>query len=272
MPSKKILVVFIILFAVVISVWFIVKKQESLKQITASETASVTAESPIQIKNTEYDWKKIITNVDSKKVKVENVIGGEDEFDENNLTDQISRDIFYKLMLASKEGDVTSDTAKKIAASSLASSQYTNTSSIVYLSSNLKITQDSGKESKSKYVLDLTNVFQKRQKEMSLETDPEVIFQEVVKNNIEKPLEKLTPMINTRKEIVKDLLNITVPEKGVKVHLDLINAYSKLISNLESMKLVYIDPIKASVGLSEYEDTITKLQIAIKNINTFATN
>ena len=96
MPSNKILTIFILCFGIVVSVWFVTAKRQSLSQNNAvNNNNGVKAEPAIAIKNTDYDWKKILNDSAPKKQKVVDLtkttaIGEEG----TTLTDQMSRDFY----------------------------------------------------------------------------------------------------------------------------------------------------------------------------------
>ena len=267
MPSKKILVVFIIFFGIVISVWFIAKKQQTLKQLAPSKIANVTAESPIQIKDADYDWKKIITNIDSKELKVEKILNGEDEFDENNLTDQMSRDLFSKLMFASKQGEVDSNIAKGIAESTLSSSQYTKISGVTYLSSNLKIVQNNDLETIRKYYESMNKSMGARLLK-NVETPISIVDKAMLSQNPAELL-KLNPYIEVTKGMIKDLLAMEVPQEVAHLHLNMLNSYSKLQTSLEGIKIMFDDPVNAVLVIPLYAESIESFNSSIITLNNY---
>ena len=72
-------------------------------------------------------------------------------------------------------------------------------------------------------------------------------------------LKKLDKSILTYKNIVKDLLLMEVPERSVQAHLNVINAYSSLVTSVENMKFVLSDPITGLAGIAQYKMNVKKL-------------
>ena len=61
-------------------------------------------------------------------------------------------------------------------------------------------------------------------------------------------------------------LNIPVPKKFVKEHLDLINVYHALYKDINIMSQVHEDPLLALVRLKRYEEDIKGLTLALQNM------
>ncbi len=269
MPSNKILTVFILCFGIVISVFFITKKQQSLSQSnTLNKNDGIKAEPAIAIKNTDYDWKKILTESAPKNQKVVDLtrttaIGEEG----TTLTDQMSRDFLSQYLITVKNGtEVTPEVASKIAQNTLSLPDYMP-SSVVYIKENLKIVKKSDPVSIGKYRDSINQVLIPLY--YSLKDDPMAILVNSLQTENEKELKKLDPIITINKDAIKKLLEIEVPEGAIGFHLNLLNASAKTLSDLEAMRVAISDPVKVFSVVGSYSQNMVNFGNSVVNMNEY---
>ena len=82
-------------------------------------------------------------------------------------------------------------------------------------------------------------------------------------------MSRLDPIIEASKGFISDFLNMEVPNDAVGVHLDLLNSVSKFEADMEAMKQIYNDPIRAISGISQYNIDIIDFQNALNKINNY---
>ena len=97
------------------------------------------------------------------------------------------------------------------------------------------------------------------------ENELEILNRAVTTNNPEE-LTKLIPLIEMYKKLRDQTLSTSVPSDLIKQHLDLINVYQALYSNLNDMQLVFSDPIVTLLRIKRYQDDATGLAAAFKNM------
>src|SRR3989338_1776490 len=68
---------------------------------------------------------------------------------------------------------------------------------------------------------------------------------------------------------IANLLIIEAPSDAIKMHLDLLNAYSNILSNLEAMRATFTDPIRSLSGINQYEQHLRDLKSVIVNISAY---
>lgn len=269
MPSNKILTIFILCFGIVISVFFVTKKQQSLSQSnTLNKSDGVKAEPAIAIKNTDYDWKKILTDSTPKNQKVVDLtkttaIGEEG----TTLTDQMSRDFLSQYLIAVKNGtDVTPEVASKIAENTLALPDY-RPGSVVYIKENLKIVKKTDPATVGKYRDKINQVLIPLY--YNLKDNPVTILVNSLQSDSETELKKLDPMILISKNAIKYLLDMEVPENAVGFHLNLLNSSSNTLSDLEAMRVAVSDPVKVFSVVGTYSQNMINFGNAVINMNDY---
>ncbi len=268
MPSNKTLTIFILCFGVVVSVWFINNKQKSLSKTTPTKKDGVVAEDPIAIKNTDYDWKKILTDSNKANSKVidltktVNISEGD-----NTLTDQMSRDILSQYLIIAKNGQgLTPQMASKIVDNTLSLPDYKQ-NSVVYIKENLKIIKKDDPLTFDAYSQKINQALISVYYDVKV--DPMAILVNGLQSDNEKELKKLDPLIVINKSTIKTLLEMEVPEAAIPMHLNLLNASSKILSNLEAIRSAVSDPVKVFSVVGDYTTNMQNFGKAVTTLNAF---
>lgn len=267
MPSNKIITIFIICIGIVISVWLFTRNPSStnLKSNTPEKIVvkpSINIEKPLN-----DDWKKILVSVDTKNQKTVDLTKNKSTSEEDTtLTDQMSRDFMSQYLMAVKEGiDVTPEVASKIARSTLSMSTY-QPSSVVYIKENLKISPVS-KSVLNKYKENINQAVMSVY--YSVKDEPTSILISALQTENEAELKRLDPIITINKLTIKSLLAMEVPESAVKVHLELLNASSLILSDLESMRVAISDPVKVFSAVGSYTTNLGKFKASLANLDLY---
>lgn len=266
MPSRKTLFVLIISFGIVTSVYLFSKTPGKSFLPTQNKISTNPYVKIDEDKN--GNWEKILTTVDSSN-NIATVLNNNsaESFEETTLTAQMSRDFLSQYLLAIKDGPITSDQSTQIAANTLSIPQYTTITGPRYVALNLNLSSKSGPNVDLIYKNTLNSIL--RERSLQVKEDPMVIFKDAIATENESKLAKLDPIILTNKGLLTDLLNIEVPEKAVKAHLELVNATSNVLSDLEALRVAFSDPIRSLTTISAYESHIFDFKKAIQNIKTY---
>ena len=65
---------------------------------------------------------------------------------------------------------------------------------------------------------------------------------------------KLDPIILSGKMVMTNMLNMTVPREAVGIHIRLLNSLSNTLADLESMRVIFDDPIRGLGGMNSYSN------------------
>lgn len=95
------------------------------------------------------------------------------------------------------------------------------------------------------------------------------ILDDILRSPGEDNSEKITELktiATAYKNYLEDTLKIPVPALLVKEHLDLINTYSAIYTDIEAMTITDSDPAVTLLRLQRYQDDATALGFALKNM------
>ncbi len=278
MPSKKILSVIVLSGATILATWLIASAP-SQTSISSAQKGQVYSISRDEIKTNE-DWKKILTNITEASSTVVNLTQnkGDDTFDETSLTGQMSRDFMSEYLLL-KKGNKTLTQAdiNKIINDVSSAPQYSQTQAAVYIASNLHVIYQNDKATSEKYKQNINLILKTRS--LQIKDNPVWILdyragqpQSVsasVNQSEDAVLGRLDAVTSVGQSIISDLLNVSVPSDAVSIHLSLLNAFSHLLSDVQSMRLITSDPVKAMVGLSQYTNDISNFNAILESLNSY---
>lgn len=270
MPSNKTLTIFIICLGIVVSVWFVTKKQVSSQNTSIKKDNGVSAEPAISIKNTDYDWKKILTDSTPDNQKIIDLTKKYTAPDtDNTLTDQMSRDLLSQYLIAAKNGNgVSSEMATQIAQNALSLPDY-QPSSVVYIKENLKIIKKTDPITITRYKERINQVLIPVY--YNIKDDPMDVMLSSLQSEKETDLARLDPIIKINKNAIKLLVEMEVPEGAISFHLNLLNSSSQVLSDLESMRVAISDPVKTFTVIGSYSQHMSGFGTAILNINDYLT-
>jgi len=166
-------------------------------------------------------------------------------------TDILARDLFTQYLNIKGAGsNITSDVAQGLAAT-LANSVLTETEpSTIYTSADLNIVDDSERayENYEKLLEATINQYQG-----AGGIDEIVELQKAIENpgNVESVM-ALETAWKQYENVLQDMLDLPVPSGVVSEHLEMVNALSVLVNNVESFQYVLADPVVALPAISNY--------------------
>lgn len=92
------------------------------------------------------------------------------------------------------------------------------------------------------------------------------ILDRAIRSQDAATLNDLTPIVESYENIITDMLAAPVPSTYRQEHLDLVNAYNAVLTDIRAMQQLFIDPIYTLVRVQRYEDDATAIYVAISNI------
>jgi hypothetical protein len=266
MPSNKIISLIVICFGIVFSVWLFTKDSNTDQLNTKSDPNAEVVPAIQTSENTNEDWKKILTDVD-KRNPFTDLTSLTIENDDTTLTDQLSRDFMSQYLLLIKSGGkVNQETANILSQKTLSLPEY-NQKPVVYIRQNLRIIQKNDLATHQKYKESINENMEYIY--YSLNGDPLEIVINAINTESEVELKKLDPIISATNSILKYFLKMEVPERAVGVHLELTNAVSAILKDLEYMRVSLEDPVKIFIGVANYTENSTRFKLAIEKMDSF---
>ena len=137
-----------------------------------------------------------------------------------------------------------------------------------YSAADIKITENTGKDSIKKYAEEMRVVFIDTPSPQLSEMD---VFNNLMKNIKENNVKNIESDINTLKlyiawndRLSKIVLLLTVPKNLSKNHVEIANGFNNIKSALENMAIAKNDPVKAMMGQKLYDEQTQRIYSAMK--------
>jgi hypothetical protein len=114
------------------------------------------------------------------------------------------------------------------------------------------------------------NSIQKEIDKLFLITENELFtISKIVEVNNPEDIEKLKFAVSVYKEMVNDLISLSVPESVLNIHLNMVNNLNKLAENINLMKDINTDPISGLEGLQNYSPSEEALAVSFSKLRDY---
>lgn len=262
MPSKKILAVAILAFSVVFSIWITRDKNDS-------KNLAVTPVNDRGMINSNNDWKNILVNVTDNDSSIISVVPPvEDIANDPSVTAKISKDFMSQYLLAIQDrGFITDEDVERITQNTLLDSENI-AAQPKYTDTNLKIVNKNDRNTVV-YYRDAVNTILKENSSKVTE-DPVSISMRIMETENPEDISKIDFITITAQKLVRDLLLVEVPSSAVNNHLQVLNVFGSILSNLETMRESATDPVSALIGINAYQNLVkTQMMPALDSLNKY---
>lgn len=196
------------------------------------------------------DWKNILLATDKNASSTVKDITKQPE----KLTpvDVLGRDFFARYMELRQMGNVDDPLSQQVLINEVLRNGFVTDSPKVYVGTDILVKEDTSMASVRQYGNDLGSIL----KTYSVQSRNEaVITQEALTKSDPTILKELDPILVSYKNILTNILKISVPQTLAKNHLDLVNIMSSSIFMIENFKKSLEDPMAGVQAVS----------IAVKN-------
>jgi hypothetical protein len=277
MTTKKALVVvgvlvFLIGATLIIPAEKVGMKKKHTPLILQSGEELVALQGDTDSNNTE-DWKDLLQQNVSPKLSEEAkkaVVTPEQKkilADPNNLTSSFSKNVYTATEIAKKNGTLSTKEKEDLAAQLLAAEE-SKLVLTVYEITNLTIAKTESDASRKAYGNALGRLVKKAEGYKMTGDDLKIIEAFNVKQD-PAVLESLVVKKNNLALIIKDLLEVSVPNSAVPYHLLIVNRMAQYKDVVENISKAKDDPIRASFGLNSYLSTVKSLETAFSSMQTY---
>jgi len=107
----------------------------------------------------------------------------------------------------------------------------------------------------------------------AVETENEaVITNNAVQQDNPEMLAQLDPIIESYEGMLADSLELPVPHNAQQIHLNILNAYARILQNIVGMQAAFTDPVKALQSVSTYQANANELLRAFQDAKNFYQN
>ncbi len=304
LPSKQFIITLMSVIAI-IGIIAIVSNIDKSKLKTKKNTDKRTYTSPVLKSLTEKDsdndglkdweealWKTDVNNsdtdgdgtTDGEEVKIGRnpaIAGPNDLFTEKELkkrnvfsrnskngteTDALSREFFSTIIALGQTGKLDKKTITEVSNSfveKLVNSKPEQTYRINELNTT---TTNSDNKLLIKYGNELGTIIQSYPQKNIAEFE---IITDALKTKNYGELKNLDTIILYYNKTSKTLLNMKVPQELALSHLDALNGVSKIIIALKDIQNISKDPVKAIMGISQYQKGILEINKSVKSTQNY---
>ena len=192
--------------------------------------------------------------------------GGKGDTENLTQTEKFSRELFATVAAASQNGTMDQATVDTLSAG-LAEKIKNPAVRKVFLISDIKEISDDRPQAFSDYNNDLDNIYTK----YSMNNNVLDILQKFVADgeNVDvNALLELDPIIQQLDKIVDALAKMSVPQSISELHLNLLNAFERIVENIKDMRLFSTDAILSIGAINKYEENADALVSAMNALNT----
>ncbi|MFZ2253161.1 MAG: hypothetical protein WAW13_03240 [Minisyncoccia bacterium] len=92
------------------------------------------------------------------------------------------------------------------------------------------------------------------------------ILQKALTTNDPSLLESLIPVHAAYEAYIVDTLSMEVPQSFVSIHIDLLNTYESILTDIEAMQMAFTDPLYSLARVKGYETDASALYNTLKSI------
>jgi hypothetical protein len=180
-------------------------------------------------------------------------------------TDLLARDILAKYMEAKQTGaELPDGIENQIVQSVIANNSFSaGTLPKIYSQSSLKTFNSNTSNDFKTYGNTLGSII----KENSVSSENELlILEKAIQTQDKQALAKLDIIIASYRNIVKELLAVSVPTTAAEFHADLINGFNAAIASDEDMKKLFDDPIVALYSTQSYQKAVIDISDSMRSM------
>jgi hypothetical protein len=262
MPSKKVLSIFILTAALVISIIIVFGRDKSSSAINfASNLVAGEKLSIPENPNWQNELGGVTTNIEPIQTNSGTSTG-------ETTTDTISKTLISNYLALKQSGTLDATSAQKLVDQTV--SLFDQLGDKIVLNTNLNIIPDNGKQSITDYGEKLGMIL-KTNKPKEIKDEREIIKLSVSSRDPSK-MNDLDSIIAVYENIANELIKMPVPKTFVKAHLDMTNGVKGMAMALKEVKTVFDDPMKSLQTIQLYKEGATIFTEAKQATNVFIIN
>jgi hypothetical protein len=261
LPSKKVLSVFILVAALVVSIIVAFGRDKASSAINFTSNL-VVGDKVLMPENP--NWQNELGKVSASAAITKTE---ESTSTEETLTDVVSRTFMSNYLALKESGNLSSSSAQDLIDKTLEYIGHTETGGQAVQVSQLNVVADNGKQSVMDYGENLGMILK-----INKPKDPKEglsIFSQAVQSNSPSKINELDGIIAVYQKVAGELVKMPVPKTFVKAHLDITNGVKGGIIALTEMKAVFSDPFKGLSAVQLYQNSVITFTQAFRATNDF---
>lgn len=307
MPSKKFIIVALIILLLIAGIFWVAKNSEPKEKVVfQKQEGLVSAFLQQNRKDSDNDsladWEEVLWKTDPNNPDTDgdgtsdgeevrlgrdplkkgpNDLYTSEDFYKNQVastgqeplseTEKFSRDFISQyLILKQAAGGNLDEATKQGLVNSLTENINLSASISLLTLSDIKISPDNSKEAIRNYGNQLGSILQKHiNPAPGMEL---VILKEVAEKKDESKLMELEGSVKTYDGLAKDCLSLATPSAIKDFHLKLINSFISLKDITSNLQKLFIDPLASLAGLKQYQGAQTDMVNTLIEINNYFKN
>lgn len=251
MPSKKVLSIFIVTAALVVSI-IIGFGRDKTSQVINFTNNLVAGEKNSIPENP--NWQSELGSIAPSEEPDQNTGSPESETDSSTgetATDILSRNLISSYLTLKQNGTLDNTSAQTLIDQTINSANKTASSIVLLSESQLNIIADTGQQSITGYGENLGSILKKNN--LKGAEDRLMLINDAIKSKDQSKMAELDNIIAIYQKTFNELLQMPVPRTFVKAHLDMVNSIKKMIQALTDIKTTLSDPVKGLLAIQTYQ-------------------
>jgi hypothetical protein len=261
LPSKKIVSVFILTAALVVSIIIAFGRDKGSQVINVA--SNLVTGDKISIPENP-NWQNELGGVSANTANTKTET---DTPTKATVTDVVSQTLIENYLALKQNDKLNSASAQKLVDQTVNYVNQINSQVTKISESQLNIIPDNGKQSITDYGENLGNIL-KNNKPKEIKNEVEII-NAAIKSKEQSKLNELDSIITVYEKTANELTKMPVPKTFVKAHLDIINGVKNMATALKEAKTILADPLKGLASIQLYKAGVTTFTQALKAASIF---
>lgn len=180
-------------------------------------------------------------------------------------TGKLGQDIFDRYLVLKQQGLPIDNTVKeKLIQDAISNNPYPKGKT--YAISDIKIGGAETISTLRAYGNTIGNSILKNSPQRTQQGDAALVFRDAFQAKDLEKIKNLDPIIQAYQGILRDLIQVTVVKSVSEKHLALINSISAMVYDVESMRIIFDDPVRGLNGAKSYAKTSFDFYWNIKSL------
>ncbi len=244
LPSKKVLSIFLVCVALVISIIIAFGRDKASTAINYA--SNLVAGDKISIPENP-NWQNELGEAGIADASLSQA---DSALENKTLTGTVAVSLISNYLALKQSGNLDQETAQSLVDQTANYIEASASQTITV--SNLNVIPDNGLQTRIDYG-DRLGMILKSNKPKEIKNEF-TIWQEATTGNNSQKLEELQSVINIYKNMANEIKVMPVPQIFAKAHIDMVNGATGLATGLEEMKNVFEDPVRGLQGLQLYQN------------------
>lgn len=264
MPSRKIISIFIVAAALVVSIILGFGKNSSISAVREIANTGLLSKGPEVKIPQNKNWLSDLSPLTLNPVEVSSLEASTTP----NLTAQVSESLIANYLALRQGGDLNDTSAFELVNQAAAFTESAASSPKTYTTADILVSSDNSQAAIRQYGNDLGNAF-KINKPTQVKNEL-AIFYEIMQTKNRTKIAELKEVASVYKNLTSSLKKIKIPSGYINTHLEMLNNLNKIANSIGDMTMIFEDPLLALQGLGNYKEgyigsitTMTKILLQI---------